>query len=144
MSDETASTARLLPHSAPDDSGARILLQSVRRIGVGGLNDAYAASLMMGAFGMSFRRPLILARALMAELARASHQSIMIAPSCCCRMTIAESMLIRAVALSNAKPRLAHEILCNLCGIERGVGILSSAQALAQAFSDLGRPIELV
>lgn len=143
MSDETA-TDRLLPHSAPDDdSGARILLQTVRRIGVGGLNDAYAASLMMGAFGISFRRPLILARALMAELARASHQPIMIAPSCCCRMTGGEAMLLRAAALATAHPGLAHDLLCNLCGIENGIGILSSAQALGQAFADLGRPIEV-
>ena len=142
MSDHAESTARLLPHSAPDDSGARLFLHGVRRIGVGGLGDAHAASMMIGAFGLSFRRPLILLRALMAELARASHQSIMIAPSCCCRMTIAESMLLRAVSLSIEKPRLAHQIVCNLCGIDSGIGILSSAQAIAQAFADLGRPIE--
>ena len=142
MSEPAASTERLLPHSAPDDSGARLFLQTVRRIGVGGLNDAHAASLVIGSFGMSFRRPLVLMRALMAELARASHRSIMIAPSCCCRMTIAESMLVRAVAISCEQPRLAHERFCNLCGIESAIGVLSSAQAVAQAFADLGRPIE--
>ena len=142
MSEHDISTDRLLPHSAPDDSGARLFLHGVRRIGVGGLGDAQAVSMLIGAFGLSFRRPLVLMRALMAELARASHQSIMIAPSCCCRMTIAESMLLRAVSRSCDKPRLAHEILCNLCGIDSGIGILSSAQAVSQAFADLGRPIE--
>lgn len=142
MSEHAESTARLLPHSAPDDSGARLFLHGVRRMGVGGLGDAQAASMLIGAFGLSFRRPLVLLRALMAELARASHQSIMIAPSCCCRMTIAESMLLRAVSASCAQPRLAHEILCNLCGIDSGIGVLSSAQAVSQAFADLGRPIE--
>jgi len=143
MSDHAESTARLLPHSAPDDSGARLFLHSVRRMGVGGLGDAQAVSMLIGTFGLSFRRPLILLRALMAELARASHQSIMIAPSCCCRMTIAESMLLRATVFSGEQPRLAHELLCNLCGIDSAIGVLSSAQALSQAFADLGRPIEL-
>lgn len=143
MSEHAESTARLLPHSAPDDSGARLFLHSVRRMGVGGLGDAQAVSMLIGAFGLSFRRPLILLRALMAELARASRQSIMIAPSCCCRMTIAESMLLRAAVFSGEEPRLAHELLCNLCGIDSAIGILSSAQALSQAFADLGRPIEL-
>jgi hypothetical protein len=78
----------------------------------------------------------------MAELARASTCSIMIAPSCCCRMTIAESMLVRAVAISHDQPYEAHRTLCRLCLIEQGIGILSSAQAVALAFADLGRPIE--
>lgn len=142
MNERAASTARLLPHSAPDESGGRLLLLSVRRMGVGGLNDAQAASLMIGAFGLSFRRPLILVRALMAELARASRRSIMIAPSGCCRMTIAESILLRAVAIATEDPRLAHERFRTLCGIDQAIGILSSAQAVGQAFADLGRPIE--
>jgi len=143
MSEPAPSTAHLLPHVTPEDSGARLFLHGVRRMGVGGLNDAHAASMMIGAFGLSFRRPLVLLRALMAELARASRQTIMIAPSCCCRMTTAESMLLGAIARAQAKPRLAHDIFCRLCGIERALGMLSSAQALAQAFADLGRPIEV-
>ena len=143
MSDSAPSTTHLLPHKAPDESGARLFLLAVRRIGVGGLNDASAASLMIGAFGLSFRRPLVLVRALMAELARASQRTIMIAPSCCCRMTTAESMLLGAVARAIEKPRLAHDIFCRLCGIENAIGVLSSAQALSQAFADLGRPIEV-
>lgn len=143
MTEPAASTARLLPHSAPDESGARLLLLSVRRMGVGGLNDAQAASLMIGGFGLRFRRPLVLVRALMAELARASQRSIMIAPSCCCRMTIAESTLLRAVALSIVAPRRAHSRFCSLCGIDQAIGIVSSAQAVVQAFADLGRPLDI-
>lgn len=142
MSEEIASTASLLPHGAPDESGARLFLNAVRRLGVGGLGDAYAASMMMGVFGLSFRRPLVLMRALMAEVARASQRSIMIAPSCCCRMTVAESMLLGAVAIAREEPVAAHRRLCQICGIDNAIGILSSAQAVAQAFADLGRPIE--
>ena len=143
MSEPAPSTDHLLPYAAPEDSGARLFLQAVRRMGLGGLSDAHAATIMICAFGLSFRRPLLLQRALMAELARASHQTIMIAPSCCCRMTAAESMLLGAVARANEKPRLAHDMLCRLCGIDNAAGVLSSAQALAHAFSDLGRPIDI-
>jgi len=142
MSDEAASTSSLLPHGAPEESGALLFLNAVRRIGIGGLGDAYAASMMMGAFGLSFRRPLVLMRALMAETARASQRSIMIAPSCCCRMTVAESILLGAVAIAREEPFAAHQRICQLCGIENAIGILSSAQAVAQAFADLGRPID--
>jgi hypothetical protein len=143
MSEPVPSTTDLLPHVTPEDSGARLFLQGVRRMGVGGLNDAHAANMMIGAFGLSFRRPLVLLRALMAELARASHRTIMIAPSCCCRMTAAESMLLGAVARAQEKPHLAHDIFCRLCGTDSVAEVLSSAQAIAQAFADLGRPIDM-
>lgn len=142
MSDEAAQTPSLLPHGAPDESGARLLLLAVRRMGVGGLNDAQAATMMIGAFGLSFRRPLILVRALMAEVARASQRTIMIAPSCCCRMTSAESALLDAVIAAIDRPAAAHHQFCGLLGINGAIGVLSSAQAVSQAFADLGRPIE--
>jgi len=142
MADNAEPLSHLLPYAAPDITGTRLFLQVVRRMGVGGLNDAHAANMLIGVFGLSFRRPLILTRALMAELARASTCSIMIAPSCCCRMTLAESMLVRAVAESQDKPHEAHRTLCRLCLIEQGIGVLSSAQAVASAFADLGRPIK--
>jgi len=142
MAQHAESLSHLLPHAAPDISGTRLFLRVVRHMAVGGLNDAHAANMLIGVFGLSFRRPLVLVRALMAELARASTCSIMIAPSCCCRMTLAESMLVRAVADSHDDPPGAHGTLCRLCGIEQGIGILSSAQAVSLAFADLGRPIE--
>ena len=137
MSDEASSTAHLLPHGAPDRSGTRLLLLTVRRIGVGGLNDAHAASMLIGSFGLSFRRPLV-----MAEVARASQRTILIAPSCCCRMTDAESTLLDAVAVSLDTPGSAHRAFCRLLGVETAIGVLSSAQAVAQAFADLGRPLD--
>ena len=132
----------ILPHGAPADDGARLLLHVVRRMGLGGINDAHAANAMIGAFGLSFRRPLVLMRALMAELSRASKLSIVIAPSCCVRMTAGESVLVRAVAHAVDLPHEAHRQLCDLCGISNCLGLLSSAQAVGQAFADLGRPID--
>src|SRR4051812_45479158 len=124
MADNAEPLSHLLPHIAPDVTGTRLFLQVVRRMGVGGLNDAHAANTLIGVFGLSFRRPLVLTRALMAELARASTASIMIAPSCCCRMTLAESILVRAVARSHDDPHGAHRALCRLCRIDQGIGVL--------------------
>jgi hypothetical protein len=142
MADEAEPLNRILPHDAPGDDGTRLFLHSVRRMGMGGLNDAQAANELIGAFGLSFRRPLILMRALMAELARVSARQIVIAPACCMRMTAAEAILLHSVVAANANPHHAHALLCGMCGVNGCLGLLSSAQAVAAAFADLGRPID--
>ncbi|TZG26306.1 DUF6628 family protein [Sphingomonas montanisoli] len=142
MSSQAKPIADILPIAAPDDDGVRLFLHAVRRMGAGGLNDAQAANALIGAFGLSFRRPLVLMRALMSELARVSERSIMIAPACCCRMTAAESMLVEAVAGSCESPRAAHAMFRALTCADNCLGLLSSAQAVVQAFSDLARPLE--
>jgi len=141
MADHAGPISDILPHGAPTDDGARLLLHAIRRMGLGGINDAHAVNAMIGSFGLSFRRPLVLMRALMAELSRASQRSIIIAPSCCVRMTAAESVLVQAIATATHAPHDAHRRLCEICGIINCLGLLSSAQAVAQAFADLGRPI---
>jgi len=55
-------------------------------MGATGLNDASAASAFIGLFGLSYRRPLVLVRALMAETARVSARTISLAPCCRGRM----------------------------------------------------------
>lgn len=142
MADQAGPISDILPHGAPADDGARLLLHAIRRMGLGGINDAHAANAIIGAFGLSFRRPLVLMRALMAELSRASKRSIVIAPSCCVRMTAGEALLVQAVAIAVEAPHEAHRRLCGICGISNCLGLLSSAQAVAQAFADLGRPID--
>lgn len=141
MTERAGPISEILPHTAPGNDGARLLLHAIRRMGMGGITDAHAANAMIGAFGLSFRRPLVLMRALMAELSRASTRSIVIAPSCCVRMTGGESVLVSAVAGACDAPASAHAMLCAICGIPSCLGLLSSAQAVAQAFADLGRPI---
>ncbi len=142
MAEEAEPIIRILPHDAPLDDGTRLFLQTMRRMGFAGLNDAHAANAMIGSFGLSFRRPLVLMRALMAEMARVSSRPIMIAPACCARMTAAEAVVLHAVAASIESPRGAHDLLCGICGVNSCLGLLSSAQAVAQAFSDLGRPLD--
>ncbi|HSX55905.1 MAG TPA: DUF6628 family protein [Sphingomonas sp.] len=131
-----------LPRLQPDDPGARLLLFGIRQMGAGGLNDAAAAHAFVTAFGRDFRRPLILLRSLMAEMSAASAGPIQIAPWCCARMTAAESATIEIVArVTHDIPR-ARVLLADLLGVRQVDGVLATAHALANAFGDLGLPLE--
>ena len=59
-----------LPRSMPHGYGNRLFLYTMRRMASAGVNDAHAANAMLGAFGRSYRRPLVLMRAMMLEVAR--------------------------------------------------------------------------
>src|SRR3546814_8985449 len=72
------------PRPLPGGYGNRLFLYVMRRMATAGVNDAHAANAMLGAFGRSYRRPLVLMRAMMLEMARTSSRKILIAP-CCCR-----------------------------------------------------------
>lgn len=131
----------LLPRPLPACGDRRLLLYVFRRVAANGLNDAHAAHAMLTVFGRSYRRPLVLLRAFAAELSRVSSRRLMIAPCCCPRLTDAEGTLIDMVAVANVNPRGAHDGLTRLLGVRECVGALGSAQALAQAFADLGHPL---
>ncbi|SDC22504.1 hypothetical protein SAMN05444678_10215 [Sphingomonas sp. YR710] len=141
MRNQDGSIGDLLSYDVPDSDGARLVLFAIRRMGVAGLQDAHATHALIGTFGLSYRRPLVLVRALVAELSRVSIRSILIAPLCCVRMTAGESALIGAIGLAAVAPHAAHDMLSGLCGVPTCLGLLSSAQAVEQAFADLGRPI---
>ena len=139
---ETVQQATLLRH-VPACHNARLLIYSIRRIAEGGLNDAFAANAMLSLFGARSRRPLLLLRALMAEMARSSQRQIIVAPCCCRMMTAPERELLMIITSAQDRPRFAHARISHLLGVEHALGVLSSAQALAQAFHDLGRPLHL-
>ncbi|MDF7777195.1 hypothetical protein P1X14_18190, partial [Sphingomonas sp. AOB5] len=80
-----------LPAIQSDDPGARLMLFGIRQMGANGLNDACAAHAFVTAFGRGFQRPLVLLRALMAEMSASSARPVQIAPWCCPRMTGAEA-----------------------------------------------------
>ena len=80
-------TPAALPHPLPAVAGARLLLIAIRRMGAHGLTDAHVAQSFLAAFGKGFRRPLLLARSFMADLAATATTTIAIAPCCCARMT---------------------------------------------------------
>ena len=137
----TSALSDLLPHDMPECGNERLLLHTFRRIAANGLNDAHAAHAMLTFFGRSYRRPLVLLRAFAAELSRISGRRLTIGPCCCARMTHAESALVNAVATCLGDPRAAHAGLARMLGVRECVGALCSAQALAQAFADCGRPL---
>lgn len=140
---EQSETDDLLIQAVPGERVDRTMLFAMRRMASGGLNDAHAAHALFTVFGRSHRRPMILLRALMAELARSSRNRIMVAPCCCARMTHGEAMLLSAVAVAAVDPRRAHSRLALVLGTSDCLGALTSAQALCQALEDLGRPLSL-
>lgn len=133
----------VLDRPVPQCTNVRLLIYAIRRMAEGGLNDAFAANALLSLFGTRVRRPLLLLRALMAEMARTSRNQIAVAPCCCRRMTAAEAELLLIVTGSRDRPRFAHARLTHLLGVHHAFGALSSAQAVAQAFEDLGRPLRL-
>jgi hypothetical protein len=141
MRTDTSPISILLPRPAPVLPEQRLLLYAIRRMGAHGLNDAHAANAMLSTFGQSYRRPLILLRAFLAETARASKLKITIAASCCGRMTRDEIILIDTLIMAVSDPHAAHQLLSNCLGTVDCVGALTSAQALNQAFGDLARPL---
>ncbi|BAV63789.1 DUF6628 family protein [Sphingobium cloacae] len=132
-----------LPRPLPGGYGNRLFLFVMRRMASAGVNDAHAANAMLGAFGRSYRRPLVLMRAMMLELARASSRKIMVAPCCCARMTTDEALTMEAIGNALRHPHEAYEQVASLLGSDDALGALTCFQAVAQAHADLGRPLDL-
>ena len=139
---QSSTLAAALPRLQPEDPAARLLLFGVRQTGAHGLNDAAAANAYFTAFGKGFRRPLLLLRALMAEMSEVSAGTIQIAPWCCPRMTRPESVLLDAVARANSHPDKARMLLADLLGVRNADGVLATASALGSAFADAGLPLD--
>jgi len=131
----------LLPHTAPANPYRRLLLFAVRRMAAGGIADAHAAHALFTGFGLGYRRPLILLRALMAELARVSAAQLKVAPWCCARMTRDEAMLLDLIAEASWRPGPVHAAMRDLLHVHSCLGAVSSAAAVANAFADLGMPL---
>lgn len=138
---ETTTLATALPHVLPACPHARIALFAIRRMGAHGLADARAAHTLFTVFGQDFRRPLILMRTLMADLASHASGQIAIAPCRCARMTVAEAALMTILAQMEMAPGKAHFLMSDLLGVRRVDGVLASAAAVSAAFADEGRPI---
>ena len=134
-------TTTLLPHPAPTCPNARLALFAIRRMGAHGLADAAAAHGIFTTFGQRFRRPLVLLRTFMAELASTAQGTIAIAPCCCPRMTPAEQILLRILGRIHDAPDSAHLLMADLLGVRRVEAVLMAAAAVAAAFADEGRPI---
>ncbi|WP_230480586.1 DUF6628 family protein [Sphingomonas sp. Leaf21] len=138
---ETTTLSATLPHMLPACPHARIALFAVRRMGAHGLADARAAHTLLTVFGQDFRRPLLLLRTLMADLAAHASGQIAIAPCCCARMTAAEAALLTILAQIETAPDKVRYLMSDLLGVRRVDGVLASAAAVSAAFADEGRPI---
>lgn len=136
-----SAAAAALPHALPACANARLALFAMRRMGAHGLADARAAHALFSGFGQAFRRPLVLLRALMADLAGSASGTIAIAPCCCARMTSAEAALVTILARVERAPEAARLLMADLLGVRRVDAVLASAAAVAMAFADDGRPI---
>ena len=136
-----ASLSETLPVLQPEDAGARLLLFGVRQMGMHGLADACAANAFVTAFGKGFQRPLVLLRALMADMASSATGPIQIAPWCCPRMTGSEAALLAVLGRVRDNPQAAELLLKDLLGVRDSSGILATAHALSNAFADMGLPL---
>jgi hypothetical protein len=130
-----------LPMLQPEDPGRRLLLFGIRQLGAHGLADASAANAFVIAFGKGFRRPLILLRTLMADMARVSAEPIQIAPWCCPRMTGAEATLLAAIGRAPANPSAAEMLFADLLAVREAGSVCTTAILLCDSFADLGLPL---
>lgn len=123
------------------DAPRIIFLKSARLMAIGGANDARATSVIMGWFGRNYRRPLVLMRALMLELARASRRSIQLAPPCSTRITRDEATMLRALGREEWQIDRCHKDACALLATDNALGAATCFQAVSTCFADLGSPL---
>jgi hypothetical protein len=140
---ESATLDTLIPHAAPNDKVARAILIAIRRLAVGGLNDAHATNILMGDFGIAYRRPLMFLRVLLGEVSRVAQRQISIAPCCCPRMTEGEAALLTMIDGARADPVCARTTFARMAGTLDCLPAISIAQALADALDDIGHPFRL-
>lgn len=136
-----SSLGHALPARQSDDPARRLIVFGIRQMGANGLQDAAAANAFLMAFGKDFRRPLVLLRALMAEMSALASGPIQIAPWCCPRMTAAEAAIVETLAVAERDPERARLLLGDLLGNRKVDGAAATARAVAGAFADLALPI---
>lgn len=123
------------------DASRQLFLKAARLMAIGGVNDARAAALMLGWFGRNYRRPLVLMRAMMLELARVSQRKIQLAPPCSTRMTRDEAVMLRALGREEWQIERTHEDACELLAAGNALGAATCFQAVSTCFTDLGTPL---
>jgi len=126
----------LLPLPLPDGRIERSVLFAVRRMAAHGLRDVSAAWLMLDLFSTGFRRPLVLLRAFMLELAHAASGPIRVAPCCAPRMTEHEGLIM--LVLFSAADDLAstEDALARLTGRAGVFEPLSAAAVFGRAIRE--------
>ena len=126
--------------STLDAPALRVTLLLVRRMAAHGIDDAHATQAALGFFGLGYRRPLILLRALILEMARGSNRRIRISPCCSFQMTEDEGLLIDTITHARPRERTAHKSMRSLLGGANHLPALSAAMAYHDALADMGHP----
>lgn len=136
-------TLTTLRYPFPEDENARLAIFAFRRMGAHGLHDGVAVDALLRMFGGGFRRPLVLLRTMLTDLAATATSPIQIAPCCCRRLTGSEQTVLTVLAGAETAPERALLLLADLLAVRRADGALASVTAVAQAFADAGRPIRM-
>lgn len=126
----------LLPLPLPADPSQRLVLRCLRRMAMHGIRDAQAALFLLEHFGIEFRRPLVLLRAFMAELAQSSTQRITLAPCCAMRMTPDEGRIVAILSMAADDPDSAGQQLQHLTGSNQITSPLSLAAVFGKTLAD--------
>ena len=127
----------------PDDPVQRLVLRCLRRMAAHGIRDAQAGLWLIEQFGPGFRRPLVLLRAFVVELAQASDRIISIAPCCAMAMTLDEARMMEALSAAGLHEQTAAAELRRLTARPDISAPLSIAAALNTCLAELGRPLKL-
>ena len=142
MSDHVPHSCQL-PLPLPRTETQRLVLRCLRRMAAHGIHDAQAALWVFERFGLGFRRPLVLLRAFVVELAQYSQRRIQLAPCCALRMTLDEARLIGVLAAAATSPASAQRQLRELTGGLAAPSPYSLAVAFNETLMGLGRPLAL-
>lgn len=130
----------LLPLALPEQRTERALLVAVRRMAAHGVRDVSAAWLMIDLLSTGFRRPLVLLRAFMLELAHAASAPIRVAPCCAMRMTEHEGLIMTALFNAAGDLASAEDALTRLTGSPHVFEPLSAAAVFGRAIGENGPP----
>lgn len=137
-----------LPFPLPADATQRLVLVALRRMATHGIRDAQVSVLFLDRFGLHFRKPLVLLRAFMVDVAQSCRAAngngrIRLAPCCAARMTQDEARLVGILAAAGGNPACAARHLRDLCGAADVGAPLSTARAFNDCLAELGRPLVL-
>ncbi|MEM8695252.1 MAG: DUF6628 family protein [Pseudomonadota bacterium] len=129
----------ILPYAAPICGDTRTLLFAIRRMAIHGLHDAFAANAMLNAYGVNARKPLILLRAMLVDIARAARGNIIMSPCCAPRMTEHEHAILSALR----DPESVETHLAAVLDGRKASIVPATILALTESFASMGRPIAL-
>jgi len=129
----------ILPYVAPVCGDPRTLLFAIRRMAVHGLHDASAANALLGTYGLRYRKPMVLLRAVLVDIARMARGNIIVAPCCAPRMTAREYALLTAIS----DPVDGELYMKPLLKPHTASVATVTITALSETLSEMGRPLAI-